>query len=82
VRLLGVRDGRVAGIEELRRYFARGLQAAPALHFELVDVLVGVDGYAIVFRRESGALVTDVTTVDGSGKAKSVRAYYGVSPAA
>jgi hypothetical protein len=82
VRLLGVRDGRVAGIEELRRYFAKGLEAAPALHFELVDVLLGVDGYAIVFPRESGALGTDVTTVDASGKTRSVRAYYSVPPSA
>lgn len=40
--------------------FARGLELAPSLRFELIDVLFGVDGMTVVYRRETGTLVADI----------------------
>ena len=76
----GITSGHLSGIENLRRHFAKGLELAPTLRFELVDVLMGTDGYTIVYRRESGALVADVVSLDADGKARSARAYYGGVP--
>jgi hypothetical protein len=70
-------DGQVKGMADLRSYFAQGLAAAPNLRFELVDVPLGMNGYAIVYRRETGLLVADVIGVDAQGRARDVRAFYG-----
>jgi hypothetical protein len=42
-QLLGTPDGKVAGKANLRAYFQRGLTAYPELHFQLEDVLWGVN---------------------------------------
>src|SRR5579875_946066 len=41
-RLLNRPSGTVNGIDELRAYFQRGLQAYPDLHFELLEVMWGL----------------------------------------
>jgi hypothetical protein len=51
----------------------------PNLRFEFVDVLLGVESMAVVYRRETGALVVDVVELDSDGKAVSASAYYGES---
>lgn len=72
----GIESGQLHGTVALRAHFARGLQA-PNLHFELLDVLLGMDGYTLVYRRETGALVADVVAVDEQDRGKTVRVYYG-----
>lgn len=42
-RLLGTPHGKVVGKEDLRAYFQRGLDAFPQLHFQLQDVLCGIN---------------------------------------
>ena len=78
VQRLGRPDGTVHGKAELRDYFARGLRAS-GLRFQLQDVLLGVEGMAVVYRRETGALVTDVVELDAAGKGRRVHAYYGAA---
>ena len=73
-------DGILIGRDELRRHFKRGLDLAPHLHFELIDVLMGVDGVTIIYRRETGALVADVVVLDENYQGVEVHAYYGVTP--
>ena len=72
----GIADGWIAGKERLREYFAIGLQS-PGLHFELVDVLLGVNAMAVVYRRETGALVTDLLELDEHGHGRRVVVCYG-----
>src|SRR5947209_5449033 len=43
LKLLNNGDGVVRGKSALRAYFLRGLQAFPELHFDLIDVLWGVE---------------------------------------
>ncbi len=73
---LGIPSGKIEGKAKLREHFARGVQAS-GLRFELLDVLLGVDGMTLVYRRETGVLVVDVVALDENGKGRAVRAYYG-----
>ncbi len=73
-------DGILMGTDALRQHFKRGLERAPNLHFELVDVLMGVDGMTIVYRRETGALVVDVVLLNEDYQGVEVRVYYGDAP--
>lgn len=77
---LGLADGTVRGKAAVRDYFAIGMQA-PDLHFDLQDVLLGVDGMAILYRRENGAMVLDTAELDAHGKARRVRVYRGATVA-
>ena len=69
-------DGWLHGKESLRRNFAIGI-AAPGLRFELVDVLPGVGSMCVIYRRESGQLVSDTVEFNAEGKAVRVIACYG-----
>ncbi len=71
VRRLGIADGWIRGKPALRAYFARGM-ALPALRFDLVDVLMGVGAFAIVYKRETGNLVVDLAELDERGLARRV----------
>jgi ketosteroid isomerase-like protein len=73
---LGREDGILRGKAELREYFATGLRHVPDLHFGLRHVLAGVDGLAMIYERENGALVTEAFVLDEAGKAAQVRVYY------
>lgn len=69
-------DGVLLGRPKLRAHFEIGLRA-PGLHFELLDVLTGVGGHTLLYRRETGALVADVIQTDEHGRGLDVRAFYG-----
>jgi hypothetical protein len=75
VERLGITDGWVCGKIALRAYFERGLKI-PNLHFELVDVLLGVNTLSILYRRESGNLVVDVIELDENGRGRRIYACY------
>jgi ketosteroid isomerase-like protein len=69
-------DGKLHGIEELRKHFALGLELAPELKFEFERVFLAPSGYAILYRRENGNRVIDTITIDDVGHAAKVTAYY------
>jgi ketosteroid isomerase-like protein len=69
-------DGKLYGIEELRKHFALGLELAPKLKFEFEQVFLAPSGYAIMYRRENGNRVIDTITIDDVGHAAKVIAYY------
>ena len=68
--------GKVQGKDLLEKYFSLGLQSAPQLNFQFVDVLVGIDEITILYRRETGILVADVMSFNSKNEAKTVRAFY------
>ena len=49
--------GVVHGKDQLRAYWEAGLERNPDLHFDLVDLYVGVDTVVINYRNERGGLV-------------------------
>lgn len=79
VERLGTPSGLLRGKNRLREYFAIGLQK-PDLHFELMDVLVGVNAMTVVYRRENGAMVADCSELDEQGRIKRMIACYGEPP--
>jgi hypothetical protein len=76
VKRWGIADGWLHGKDKLRENFAIGIKAR-GLRFDLVQVLAGVNAMCIVYRRETGALVTDLVELDAAGKARRVVACYG-----
>jgi hypothetical protein len=76
----GHADGWLHGKAKLRENFAIGIKA-PSLYFELVDVLLGVDAICVIYRRETGALVSDLVEIDEHGHGRRVFACYGRPPA-
>jgi ketosteroid isomerase-like protein len=65
-------DGCLHGKEEVRMHFARGLEPAPSLHFDLEEILLGPDGYAVIYRRDNGNRVVDVVHLNDEGLASNV----------
>lgn len=63
----GEPGGRLFGKARLRTYWATALAALPALHFELVDVLTGVDCITILYRGHRG-LSAEVFELGADGK--------------
>lgn len=75
IKRWGIADGWLRGKDKVRENFAIGVKA-PNLHFELLDVLLGVNAMSICYRRETGALVTDLVELDANGKGRRVIACY------
>ena len=71
----GLADGWLHGKAKLRDNFAIGVKA-PGLHFELIDVLLGVNAMCVVYRRETGMLVSDLVEFDEHGHGKRVVTCY------
>jgi hypothetical protein len=65
-RVIGT--GRVVGIDTLRAYWRRGLDANPDLHFELDAVLAGFEALTILYRNHRGQQVAETLEFGGSGK--------------
>ena len=76
VKRWGIADGWLRGKAKVRENFAIGIKT-PNLRFELIDVLLGVNAMCVVYRRETGALVTDLVELDATGKGRRVVACYG-----
>lgn len=71
----GNTDGWLRGKDRLRANFAVGVKA-PNLKFDLIDVLLGVGGMCIIYRRESGTLVSDTFELDQDGRGRRVFTCY------
>jgi hypothetical protein len=72
----GIADGWLRGKDKLRENFAVGIKV-PGLRFTLIDVVVGINAMCIIYRRDNGAVVTDLVELDANGKARRIVACYG-----
>jgi hypothetical protein len=77
-QLLGTTDGRVVGKANLRAYFQRGLEAYPALHFRLEDVLWGVNSVVLYYTNQKGSRTAEFMELSAIGKVTRVVANYSV----
>jgi len=75
-QLLGISDGKVVGTANLRAYFRRGLEAYPELHFQLVDVLWGLDSVVLYYTNQ-GTRTAEFMELSANGKVARVVANYG-----
>jgi predicted ester cyclase len=75
-RLLEKADGKVVGKANLRAYFQRGLQAYPDLHFQLDDVLWGINSVVLCYTNQKGTRTGEFMELSSNGKVVRVVANY------
>jgi hypothetical protein len=75
--LLGDPSGTVTGLEALRTYFQRRLEAHPNLAFDLVDVMWGLSSVVLYYVNQKGTKSGEFMEFDASGKIVRVVANYG-----
>jgi hypothetical protein len=76
-RLAGEASGRLRGKPAIGAYWAKALEAAPELRFEIVSVLAGVDSVTVCYRGHRG-LAAEVFHFGASGKVARAFAHYQV----
>ena len=74
--LPGGPPGPSQGLEPLKEYFRKVLQAYPDLRFELLRTLTGVDSLLLYYRSVKGLLAAEMMTVNGEGQIQAVRVHY------
>ena len=75
-QLLRTSDGRVVGKANLRAYFQRGLEAYPELHFQLEDVLWGINSVVLYYTNQKGSRTAEFMELSANGKVARVVANY------
>ena len=75
-RLTGRDDDRIVGKDALGAYFAAGLEKYPALHFEPIELFVGVDSLVLHYRGAAGDPAAEVVFLDGQDKVTRYLAHY------
>ena len=75
-QLLGTPDGKVVGKASLRSYFQKGLEAYPELHFQLADVLCGVNSVVLYYTNQKGTRTAEFMELSATGKVARVVANY------
>jgi ketosteroid isomerase-like protein len=75
-QLLKTPDGKVTGKANVREYFRRGLEAYPALHFHLEDVLSGVSSVLLYYTNQRGTRTGEFMELSAAGKVTRVVANY------
>jgi hypothetical protein len=58
-------DGVVRGKDALRRYWSEAIVRRPDVHFEIIDLYIGVTTLVINYRNQQGTSVCEVLTFDG-----------------
>jgi SnoaL-like domain len=66
----------IAGKDALRTYFAAGLGRYPELHFEPIELFVGVDSLVLQYRGAGGNLAAEVIFLDSRDKIIRYFAHY------
>jgi ketosteroid isomerase-like protein len=78
VERMGIAEGVLRGKQSVRPYWQRGLDARPPLHFELRDVLVGVNTIVIYYRSTTrNRMVAEVLTLNEEGRVVAGAGVYG-----
>lgn len=80
IKLTGQSDGSVHGKTALRDYFARGLQAYPALQFDFVRLYPGVRSCVLEYHSINGMRTAELMEFDEQGKVRRVLAHYADEP--
>jgi ketosteroid isomerase-like protein len=74
--LTGDAAGRIVGKEAVRAYFTAGLEKYPALHFEPLELFVGVSSLVLRYVGASGQPSAEVVFLDDEGKISRYFAHY------
>lgn len=75
-QLLGTPTGKVAGKENLKAYFQRGLEAYPELQFHLENVFLGISSVVLVYTNQKGTRTAEFMELSATGNVTRVVANY------
>jgi ketosteroid isomerase-like protein len=75
-KLMNEPTGTIKGKDNVRAYWAKALQRLPDLHFELIEVLAGVDSITIYYHAVLGKRGAEVFFFNEQGKVARVIAHY------
>jgi len=73
---LGVDTGSLVGKPAIADYWRAALEKMPDLHFELLDVCVGVNSIAVYYRSVMDKLAIELMEFDAEGKVERVVVHY------
>lgn len=76
ISLLNEASGRLRGQANLAAYFRQGLAAYPTLHFELIQILRGVDSVTVYYRSVRDLYAAEVMVLDASSQVVRVSCHY------
>ena len=77
LKIIPESKGVVAGKNKVREYWAQGLKLIPNLHFEIIDVLVGLNGLTIYYRNTAtGRKTTEIMFFNAQQKVEKAIAMY------
>ena len=77
-QLLGIANGKVTGKAALKEYFQRGLEAYPELHFDVKDVLAGLNRLVLYYTNQKGTRTGEFMELGAGGKVTRVVAHYSI----
>ena len=75
---LGIPDGKVTGKASLEEYFQRGVEAYPELHFDLKDILAGLNSLVLYYTNQKGTRTGEFMDLGAAGKVIRVVAHYSI----
>ena len=75
-KLLGDDSGTLYGKKDIKKYWKDALKKVPDLHFELLDVAVGVSSITLYYKSVLNTRAMEVMFFDDSGKVCKVIAHY------
>lgn len=78
IKLTGCSDGVVRGKTLLRKYFARGLEAYPALRFDFIRLYPGVRSCVVEYLSINDLVSAELMEFDANGQICRVLAHYAV----
>jgi ketosteroid isomerase-like protein len=73
VERMGISSGRLKGKDAIRSYWGQGLATMPQLRFELLDVMVGVNSVAIMYKSATQSRVV-IERIEFDEQRRGVRA--------
>jgi hypothetical protein len=77
-QLLGIPNGKVRGKASVREYFQRGLETYPELHFDLKDVLAGLNSVMLYYTNQKGTRTAEFMEFGAGRKVTRVVAHYSI----
>ena len=72
----GIESGSLKGKEQVAAYWTKALQKIPDLHFELIDVMEGVNSVALYYKSVMNKKAVEVMFFNDEGKVNRMYALY------
>jgi hypothetical protein len=76
VQIVGEPTGTLQGKAQIGAYWKKALEIIPDVHFELINVLVGMESIVIYFKGARGRIAAEVFEFNSEGKVNRSFANY------